>query len=359
MSTLPKKRGRPPKHQGAKVPYDEVDRLLVDGELVDGPDGEQTRVWPTQREIAERYGVSTGLIGGYAKRMNAQMRKLAFKAGTKLPPRTLAEAESEPDAADVTGNDASDEPPKEETKRRRPGRPRKSEAPLISLEELDRLLVHGEVVQTEDGAATTRYPTYRELAERYDVAVSYVSAYVKSHNCVRRREDAKTRLALRVEEKLIEKRAEAIAVGKDDVVRLIDEFLLGFEKALKEGRVRSDNPTDVNTFVRLKEFIMGGADSRQELHAALSLESIQERYARMLKAQRDAPELTGMIDGSVPRPKLSTGEKPNTGGDVRFPDQRSLSEEALPPTVVIDVPAEKPHETADEALLNSCAEDEE
>jgi hypothetical protein len=35
--------------------------------------------------------------------------------------------------------------------------------------------------------------------------------------------------------------------------------------------------------VRLKEFIQGGADSRQEIHAALSLEDIQARHRRMLK----------------------------------------------------------------------------
>ncbi len=348
MSTPPKKRGRPPKLKGAKIPYDEVDRLLVEGELVDGPEGQQ-RVWLTQRDIAERFGVSPGLIGAYAKRMNTQMRKLALQSGTTLPPRTLAETEVETD--EDSAEDQSDAP------KRRPGRPRKSEAPLISLEELDRLLVYGEVVQTEDGASTTRYPTYRELAERYDVALSYISSYVKSHNCVRRREDAKTRVALRVDEKLIEKRAEAIAVGRDDVVRLIDEFLLGFEKALREGRVRSDNPTDVNTFVRLKEFIMGGADSRQELHAALSLESIQQRYARMLKLQRDAPELTGMVD-ATPRPQLSSAGESNNAAAVLFSAPCSLPEDAMSPPPAIDVPAEKLDETGTSALLTSCTEGE-
>ncbi|MCA9241995.1 MAG: hypothetical protein KDA37_17410, partial [Planctomycetales bacterium] len=45
-----------------------------------------------------------------------------------------------------------------------------------------------------------------------------------------------------------------------------------------------DNPGDFNTMVRLKEFILGGADSRQEIHAALSLEDIQARHQRMLRA---------------------------------------------------------------------------
>jgi len=168
-----------------------------------------------------------------------------------------------------------------------------------------------------------------------------VAAYVKSHNCLRRREDAKVRLALRVEDKLLEKRAEALAVGKDDVVRLIDEFLLGFEKALKEGRVRQDNPTDVNTFVRLKEFILGGADSRQELHAALSLESIQQRYARMLQDRRDDPALTGMIDGSVPRAKPSALPEPNKVVDAQFGEPCSVGFNVCSPAPPDAGPAEK------------------
>ena len=63
----------------------------------------------------------------------------------------------------------------------------------------------------------------------------------------------------------------------------------------------------MNTFVRLKEFILGGADSRQELHAALSLESIQQRYARMLQDHRDDPALTGVVETSSTRAEVSKG----------------------------------------------------
>lgn len=342
MSNTParSKGGRPPKLHGPKLPYDEVDRLLVEGELVVGPGGVEVRVWPTQRDVAKRYGVSPGLIGSYAKAMNAQARREAFQVGKPLPPRSLADATS---TAEPPPPVASEEGAAEQLQRRRPGRPRKSEAPVIALEELDRLLVFGEIVQTPEGAATTRYPTYRELAERYGVAVSYVAAYVKSHNCLRRRDEAKTRLALRVEDKLIEKRAEAMAVGKDDVVRLIDEFLLGFERALKEGRVRQDNPTDVNTFVRLKEFILGGADSRQELHAALSLESIQQRYARMLQDRRDDPALTGMVDATA-RTKPAVLVESNEVTDVRIGDPRSVVFDPVSPPPSTGAPGEKLHD---------------
>src|SRR5690606_39612532 len=84
-------------------------------------------------------------------------------------------------------------------------------------------------------------------------------------------------------QKLVELRATALALSKDDELRIIDSYLAGFEKALTEGRVRFDNPGDFNTMVRLKEFIQGGADSRQEIHAVLSLEELQARPRRMLK----------------------------------------------------------------------------
>ena len=47
---------------------------------------------------------------------------------------------------------------------------------------------------------------------------------------------------------------------------------MSFEKALKEGRVRADSPADVNTLVRLRSFLQGGADSRAEVNHGLSLE---------------------------------------------------------------------------------------
>jgi len=100
---------------------------------------------------------------------------------------------------------------------------------------------------------------------------------------LRRREQAKARVAVETDKKLVDLRSTAIALSRDDELRIIDSYLAGFEGALAEGRVRFDNPTDFNAMVRLKEFIQGGADSRQEIHAALSLEDIQTRHRRMMK----------------------------------------------------------------------------
>lgn len=189
----------------------------------------------------------------------------------------------------------NDEPPG-----RRGGRPRKGDAPRVPYEELDRLLVFGEVVPCEGGAGTAiHYPSYRELARRYGVAHSLIAQYARRHDCLRRRAEAQARVAARADQKLIELRARSIAMSKEDALRIVDSYLAGFETALAEGRVRFDNPSDFNTMVRLKTFLEGEADSRQELHATLTLEDIQARHQRMLRAAAASAAERGT---SAPRP---------------------------------------------------------
>ena len=176
---------------------------------------------------------------------------------------------------------------------RKPGRPKKGEPPRVPYEELDRILVFGEVVTCEDGESTTiHYPSYRDLARRYGVSNSVIARYAKEHDCQRRREVAKGRVAAKADQKLVELRANALAVSKDAQVRIIDEYLGAFENALAEGRVRCDNPSDFNLLCRLREFILGGADSRQEVHASLSLEVIQERHRQLLKVRQESTSAT-------------------------------------------------------------------
>ncbi|GEL72347.1 hypothetical protein MVI01_41310 [Myxococcus virescens] len=111
---------------------------------------------------------------------------------------------------------------------------------------------------------------------------------------------AKTRIATKADQKLMELRATTIAVSKDDTLKMIAGYFLGVEEALAEGRVRVDIPTDFNAMVRLKEFVMSGADSRQELHTCFSLEGLQARHAQALRAAREAtPAEHGEVDAEV------------------------------------------------------------
>ncbi|WP_426747401.1 AT hook motif domain protein [Myxococcus faecalis] len=280
-----KKLGRPTKAEGPRLPHDEVDRLLVEGEEVPTTRGRVKRRFPSLRELAERFGVAHSAVARYAQQHDCLGRRKRLLAG-QAPP----EVEAFPDEA----------PPAPPPAKRKTGRPRKSEEPALPRQELDRALVFGDVKTLPDGSTMTSYASYRELAERFGVATSLVANYAKEHNCLRRREEAKTRIATKADQKLIELRANAIAVSKDDALKMIDGYLLGFEEALAEGRVRVDNPTDFNTMVRLKEFVQGGADSRQELHATFSLEGLQARHAQALRAAREStPAERGEVDAEV------------------------------------------------------------
>jgi hypothetical protein len=195
------------------------------------------------------------------------------------------------------------------------GRPRKGEGPRLPYEEIDRVLVFGEVVACDDGKNTTVvYPSYRDLGRRYGVSHSLIAEYAKKHNCMRRREVTQARIEEKTDQKLVELRATARAMSKDDELRIIDSYLAGFEKALSEGRVRFDNPGDFNTMVRLKEFVQGGADSRQEVHAILSLEELQARHRRMMKtleaSRTDEIDEVNAVGSLLPGGHQETGENP-------------------------------------------------
>ncbi|MFP2962563.1 AT hook motif domain protein [Myxococcus sp. 1LA] len=288
-----KKLGRPTKAEGPRLPHDEVDRLLVEGEEVPTTRGRVKRRFPSLRELAERFGVAHSAVAKYAQQHDCLGRRKCLLAGQQ-PAETHAPDET-PAPDEMAALDEAPPPPKRKT-----GRPRKSEEPALPRQELDRALVFGDVKTLPDGSTMTSYASYRELAERFGVATSLVANYAKEHNCLRRREEAKTRIATKADQKLIELRANAIAVSKDDALKMIDGYLLGFEEALSEGRVRVDNPTDFNTMVRLKEFVQGGADSRQELHASFSLEGLQARHAQALRAARETtPAVRGEVDAEV------------------------------------------------------------
>jgi len=205
------------------------------------------------------------------------------------------------------------------------GRPPKGAPPALPGEEVDRLLVFGEVVTCDDGASqTVVYPSYRDLAERFQVSTTLVAKYSKDHNCIRRREQAKARIQAQADQKLVELRATAVALSKDDELRIIDGFLAGFEAALAEGRVRFDNPGDFNTMLRLKQFVMGGADSRQEIHASLSLEDIQARHQRMIRVVGDT---SAAVCGELPEP---------ASGVVIDAESHAREDAAAPPRAATD-----------------------
>lgn len=203
------------------------------------------------------------------------------------------------------------------------GRPRKGDA-YVPYDEIDSLLVYGEMVEQADGKKALSFPTYREIAKRFGVANSLIARYAKQHDCMRRRTTERMRLTIKTDHKLQELRAKTMAYSADDALHLLDAYLAGFEKAVAEGRVRFDNPSDLNTILRLKAFLEGGADSRQEIHVGLSLEDLQQHHRRTLIMQREATAAErGEVVRDAPR-ALPTPEPPSADGLPEI-DQRSIS----------------------------------
>ena len=180
---------------------------------------------------------------------------------------------------------------------RQRGRPRRADAPAVPWQEVDGLLVMGENVTDEaTGKTVVRFPSFAEVGKRYGVSKSLVGKYAAQHNCLKRREENRVREQIQFETEVVKKRAKARAISTDDAVRIIDDYLQRFDEALKEDRVRFDSAGDFNTMLRLKEFVQGRADSRQEIQGMLTLEEIQARHRR-LRDDLDAldPGLAGAV----------------------------------------------------------------
>ena len=163
---------------------------------------------------------------------------------------------------------------------------------------VDRLLVFGERhVDPATGLETVRYPSLVTIAERYGVSRNLIWVYSNKSKCYVRRKEARAKTLARIDEKLIEKVSEARALATSDVVGVADQFLMRFEKELREGRVKTDSAADFDRVARLRELMLGRSDSRSELHGELSLSAIQERHRRQ-RSRTDGltPEVTGTAD---------------------------------------------------------------
>ena len=180
----------------------------------------------------------------------------------------------------------------------RRGRPKRGEGPDVPWPTVDKLLVHGEqVIDGKTGEERVSYPSLATLAERYGVSRTLLWKYAHRHQCFDRRKDAQARTQALTDDKVIEKLSSARATHTVDVLRVVDQFLLGFEKDLREGKVRTDSAADFDRLTRLREFVTGGADSRQELTGSVSLTAIQERHQRLrTQVERVPAELTGVVD---------------------------------------------------------------
>ena len=187
------------------------------------------------------------------------------------------------------------------------GRPSKNDEPAISWEEVDALIVNGETVETENGTIN-KFPSLREIGRRFGVSHTLISNYANQHNCYQRREQTTKRVKEMADTKLAELRSTEIALKNDDLVRAIERFLVKFEQALIEDRVRCDNPSDYNTMARLRALIIGDADARSELINNIDLDEMEKYNKEMEKSWKEAK---AQVRGDVVEKGKTKNDLPN------------------------------------------------
>jgi AcrR family transcriptional regulator len=339
-----------------EIPYPQIERLLIHGELRQYGDREVLR-YPSLRELGRRFEIDVAQLSRWAKRRNVLLlRSLAEAARSGDAPPTAAELKASLDAvrgappAPAGADPALDAlaaveavraaqqgvtppvppeveavldaaraaareqvlalpgldplpPPDPNTPRPTPvprpgqvGRLHHTEPPRYSVETLDRLLVFGEPYAAPDGTVSVRYPANKEIAERLGISHGTVVKHWRKQHCGRRRAEARARIAARVEEKLVEQTAEQIALSRERIVHVVDKFLGRFEMAIDDGTARTDLPADFERLVRLREFLLGNAESRTAVEQTLSLDMAQQQHAQVL---RDVDEATAAEMGLV------------------------------------------------------------
>lgn len=202
------------------------------------------------------------------------------------------------------------------TLRRGRGRPRGSFVADIPWIEIEKAYIYGDPLEgaADDPAMVSRrrYPALRELGLRFGVHYSLIGRRARSLNWLNRRETFKKAL----DEETDRAVAKSAALSTADAVGLIDNWIGRFEGNLREKRVRADNVSDLNTIMRLREFLLGNADTRGETTHVLTLDVMQARFAerinerRTIGETRDNDALAGILSGEAPGHALDATPPP-------------------------------------------------
>ena len=194
------------------------------------------------------------------------------------------------------------------------GRPKGFNRPQVPWLDVDQRLVYGEVWQDEEsGEETHRYPSYKDLAERYGCSKTLIGHYSHTHNCMSRRKEAKQtgerKPAMRTTEP-----SAADAAGFDgkrgqnrvlmsrgrpispqDSINIVDACLREFARALEEGRFRCDSPADLKLLLQLREKL-DEERTQSSVEPEITLAQIQARHRELREEMPDYdPWKTGKV----------------------------------------------------------------
>jgi hypothetical protein len=196
-------------------------------------------------------------------------------------------------------NGASREPETPKPKRRR-GRPKGRSDPSIPWEEIELAFIHGIAIDHDPESESLevpnrKWPTFAEVGKRFGCSASLVHRRAHRYNWIERRDAFKQRFTDQLDAEL----AKDLATTTAEQVAIIDRFTRQFSRNLEQKRVRADNVGDLDKALRLREFLLGHADTRTETEHVITLDEMQTRHmqARERALQLD-PRETGMIEST-------------------------------------------------------------
>ena len=168
--------------------------------------------------------------------------------------------------------------------------------------EIDRLLVEGEMIESDDGKQRRAYPLGKDIAQRIGVSNAWVSKYAKAHQCIERRRALVRAAQEQAQQKLAVMDSDRIAFDLDRQLSLCDSILEKYRDAIEQRGVGNVTAADINAMIRLRHFIGGNADSRVETQQqTVTLEMMQEAHARLRGDQEQEREGPGDSSSSSSR----------------------------------------------------------
>ncbi len=197
---------------------------------------------------------------------------------------------------------------------RPPGRPRGRFDPRLDWDLIEREYVTGIAGEPTNSShvAARHWPTFRELGARHDVSHARVHQKSKRYQWKQRREIAKQNYAIHLDEAIV----KAAALSTAEQVGYLDDYIRRFGRSIQEGKVRVDVITDLDRAARLREFLLGNADTRTESNHKLSLVTMQERFKSRQGAKVQAGDalaaaaLAGVIEEQAPGTALMPPSTP-------------------------------------------------
>lgn len=155
--------------------------------------------------------------------------------------------------------------------------------------------VQGEIIieKTRHGDLERKKPSLKDVAMRFGCPVSTLHYQSKKRKWQEKRETWERMAAKEVSEAVAKARALSFAEG----AAILDAWLLKFEQAVKEDKVRFDSISDFNTALRLKAFIEAQGSNAADTNSEVTLADLQRKHKEQrARGEQTSRAMTGVLE---------------------------------------------------------------